>query len=100
MCGYAVELALKARICVTLNWDGFPDSGAEFHFLHSFRTHDLDVLLHLSGAEKEIKRERNGDWDIVSKWKPEIRYIPLGTDPKLPLPEAMVSAAQRILEVL
>ena len=100
LCGYAVELALKARICETLDWDGFPDSGAEFHFLHSFKTHDLSVLLHLSGVEKEIKLEKQGDWDVVSKWKPEVRYIPLGADPALPLPEAMVSATEQILGVL
>lgn len=100
LCGYAVELALKAKICETLNWDGYPDTGAEFHLLNSFRTHDLSVLLHLSGIEKEIKRDRNADWNVVSKWKPESRYIPLGTDNNLPVPEAMVSATERILEVL
>jgi hypothetical protein len=29
LCGYAVELALKARICRTLKWAGFPDSRKE-----------------------------------------------------------------------
>ena len=31
LCGYAVEIALKARICRTLNWvAGFPETQAEF----------------------------------------------------------------------
>lgn len=30
ICGYAVELALKARICETLNWAEFPESGKDF----------------------------------------------------------------------
>jgi hypothetical protein len=56
ICGYAVELALKARICITLNWDGFPQTRSEFEDYSSFRTHKLDVLLMLSGQEKRIKR--------------------------------------------
>ena len=31
LCGYAVEIALKARICRTLKWTaGFPETPAEF----------------------------------------------------------------------
>ena len=29
LCGYAVELALKERICKTLGWQGFPETGQE-----------------------------------------------------------------------
>jgi hypothetical protein len=48
--GYGVELALKARICETLGWEGFPSTRNEFRQYASFRTHDLEVLLHLSTA--------------------------------------------------
>lgn len=58
--GYAVELALKARICQTLNWIGFPEKRSEFDNLTSFRTHKLDVLLALSGQEQRIKSEYLG----------------------------------------
>ena len=30
LAGYAIELALKARICQTLEWPGFPESRREF----------------------------------------------------------------------
>jgi HEPN domain-containing protein len=30
LCGYAVELALKARICDTLAWSEFPETAKEF----------------------------------------------------------------------
>jgi hypothetical protein len=30
LCGYAVELALKARICQTLKWADFPETAGEF----------------------------------------------------------------------
>ena len=33
LCGYAVELALKARICETLDWDGYPSTNREFREL-------------------------------------------------------------------
>jgi HEPN domain len=39
LCGYAVELALKARICRTLKWAGFPESGSEIKGMQSIRTH-------------------------------------------------------------
>ena len=49
LCGYAIEAVLKARICRTLKWTGFPQSRSEFQSYQSFRTHDLDILLNLSG---------------------------------------------------
>jgi len=57
VCGYAVEIALKARICRTLNWPAFPEKRNEFENLGSFRTHKLDVLRALSGQEQRIKTE-------------------------------------------
>jgi hypothetical protein len=54
LCRYAVELALKARICRTLHWDGFPSTAGEFASYQSFRTHNLDVLLNLAGLVQSI----------------------------------------------
>jgi hypothetical protein len=45
LCGYAIGLVLKARICRTLKWGGFPETRAEFKEFLSFRTHNLDTLL-------------------------------------------------------
>jgi hypothetical protein len=45
VCGFAVEVALKARICRTLNWPAFPEKRHEFENLSSRKTHRLDVLL-------------------------------------------------------
>ena len=36
VCGYAVEVALKARICRTLNWSEFPATGGEFALIRAF----------------------------------------------------------------
>lgn len=59
LCGYAVEIALKARICRTLNWADFPSTGGEFQAYRSFQTHDLRVLLRLSGQEERIKNDEH-----------------------------------------
>lgn len=69
--GYAIELSLKARICKTLGWADFPDSSQNYR---SFRVHDLDVLLHLSGIENEIKQNHLYDWSKVAAWDSESRY--------------------------
>jgi len=35
--GYAVELVLKARICRTLKWEGFPQTAKDFEGLQSLK---------------------------------------------------------------
>jgi HEPN domain-containing protein len=42
MCGYVVELALKARICATLNVAEYPDNRKGLR--DAFRTHVFDDL--------------------------------------------------------
>lgn len=81
LCGYAVEIALKARICRTLNWPDFPSSYDEFRNLKSLKTHNLDVLLHLSGREQAIKNTAGifKAWNDVAEWDPEFRYRPIGS---------------------
>ena len=100
LCGYAVELALKAKICETLGWSRFPDTGREAADYRSFRTHDLDVLLHLSGVRHRIAAGMQQDWETVSKWRPELRYAPAGAGAALPPAGVMIPAATRILEAL
>ncbi len=76
--GYAVEMALKARICETLHWAGYPSTSSEFRDYQTFRTHNLDVLLRLSGVENEILTDDLAEWSAVVDWDPEIRYNPVG----------------------
>lgn len=78
LCGYAVEVALKAKICEILKWKGFPSSNAEFRNYQSFKTHSLDVLLVLSGVEEKIKKRYFRSWSVVAEWDPEARYEPAG----------------------
>ncbi len=67
LCGYAVEMRLKARICQTLKWTGFPDTPQEFKGYTTFKTHDLDRLLHMSGVESKIKTGHLAEWSIVAR---------------------------------
>ena len=99
LCGYAVELALKARICRTLHWSAFPATTAEFRDYQSFRVHDLEVLLHLSGIESKILSRFPSEWSALSKWNPEIRYVPLGSA-GIHDAHHMIEAAKALVRVL
>lgn len=78
LCGYAVEVALKAKICETLKWQGFPSTNKEFKNYQSFKTHSLDALLTLSGVEEKVKKRYFAAWSVVADWDPEARYEPAG----------------------
>jgi HEPN domain-containing protein len=82
LCGYAIEIGLKNKICKTLHWKGFPSTRSEFQDFQTFKTHSLNVLLRLSGAENKIKKNLLIEWSIVSKWDPEARYKETGSTTK------------------
>ncbi len=95
LCGYAIELGLKARICRTLQWDEYPTS----RNYSTFRTHDLDVLLHLSGCEDTIKLNHLADWSVVAQWNPEARYNPIGNVTRSDAND-MIESTKQLLKVL
>lgn len=98
LCGYAVEHALKARICRTLGWDGYPDTRKEFEGYSSFRVHNLDVLLSLSGKGKAVKPAFMAYWSKVNTWDPSVRYrSPAATDKHL---QEMIAASRVLLRKL
>ena len=98
LCGYAVEIALKARICRTLKWATFPAAAGTDRF-KSFLIHNLETLLLFSGVEDKIKPALATDWSIVKDWNPEQRYSPVGTQTQSGA-EDMIAATRRILRVL
>lgn len=99
VCGYAVEIALKARICRTMKWPGFPASRKEFERLVSFKTHDLEALLHLSGSEAKVVAKVAKEWSIVRRWDPEVRYRSVGTTTAQDASE-MVTATNAVMAAL
>jgi len=99
LCGYVVELGLKARICKTLRWEGYPSSPKEFKDFGSFKIHDLDVLLRLSGVERKVKSQLFIEWSSVAQWSPEARYQPIGKVNKEDV-QLMINSATTLLNKL
>ncbi len=95
LCGYAIELGLKAKICETLRWNEYPSSGK----YSTFKTHDLDVLLHLTGLEFKIKSQFLAEWSDVAQWNPEARYKPIGSV-KEEDAKNMLNSAKELIKVL
>ena len=98
LCGYAVEIALKARICRTLKWTGFPATTTEFQYFRSLQTHHLETLLRFSGIEGQIKPAFLADWLRVTSWNPEQRYNPVGSQTAASAQD-MIDATRRIVKV-
>jgi hypothetical protein len=99
LCGYAIEMALKRRICLTLGWkEGYPNKKKKFENLGSFKTHNLDLLLHLSGMEEKIRTDCMASWSVVAGWDPEVRYSTQDTDEQTAV--AMLTATKTLLETL
>lgn len=99
LCGYAVELALKSRICATLGWSDFPETPREFQPYQSLKTHSLEVLLTFTGQQQDIKANHLVEWSAVSGWDPESRYKPIGTVSE-PDAQLMIDSAVILLGVL
>ena len=78
LCGYAVELALKARICKLLGVNEYPPDAK---VKQVYAVHDFEQLLLLSGLKSELTADHPTypNWSIASPWKPEQRYDPKGT---------------------
>ena len=63
--GYAIELALKTRICRTLKWPLFPDVSIKNP--QTFKTHHLETLLGLSGIEGKVKLVHHAEWAMITQ---------------------------------
>jgi HEPN domain-containing protein len=74
LAGYAVELALKARICRLLRISQYPSGDIG----RAFKIHSLDQLKVLAGLSNEISVSKNKElfdnWSRAVDWDPEQRY--------------------------
>ena len=77
LCGYVVELALKAAVCATLGVVEYPGS----RLRGALKTHEFDDIKLLAGMEKSFTANaaRFANWSVASEWRPERRYEPEGT---------------------
>jgi len=100
LCGYALELMLKRKICLILDWDGFPENNPEFkkENVNSFKSHDLETLLHLSGVKKQLYNNTSieASWRIAKQWKSENRYRRIG-EIKQADAEATIEATRKVI---
>ena len=73
LAGYAIELALKARICRLLDLRNYP-----LELGQAFKIHNLEQLKVLAGLKTQIDPNRNKDlfdnWSKAIVWDPEQRY--------------------------
>jgi HEPN domain-containing protein len=99
LCGYVVELALKARIARHLRWSGFPETSKEFEGIQNLRTHDLKILLRFTGLKSKIDSSYLTEWATISEWTPEFRYNRIGSTPRKKA-EDMIRAAGILLGVI
>jgi HEPN domain-containing protein len=74
LAGYAVELALKARICRVLRVQEYPSGDLG----RAFKVHSLEQLKVLAGLSPDIDISRNKElfdnWSKAVAWNPEQRY--------------------------
>lgn len=100
LCGYAVEIALKARICRTLKWSNFPPPGSDARFL---LVHKFKQLLWFTGMSKHVETTKSGfpnpDWQVVLNWDPELRYSPVGAQTATSAGE-IIAATAAIVRIL
>lgn len=90
LAGYAVELALKYRICRLLRFgNGYPENPVEFKIytrskskltgttikdIRDLKIHNLRGLLFYSGEEIYILKNYSSEWNIVKSWDVLLRY--------------------------
>ena len=78
LCGYVLEMALKACVCKSLDLSGYPD--AEPGVRQMFKTHDFGVLELLAGLrsrvaeQKRISPEFERSWNRLILWNTDLRY--------------------------
>jgi hypothetical protein len=75
LCGYAVELALKYKICQKLGWNKYLP--ARFDNERTFYTHKLDDLKFLSGMQDIFDAQNtqlNFYWTTIISWNEQLRY--------------------------
>ncbi len=99
LCGYAIELYLKARIGKVKGWGGFPEVDREFDARpkKDAKIHDLQKLLVQSGLG--IIPKYLTEWSSVSRWNPEMRYNVIGVADKSDV-ALMLDSTRTLLRVL
>jgi len=67
--------------------------------LQSIKTHNLEMLLRLSGVEGRIKTRFMKEWSLVIDWDPEKRYQASGKFTEQQAKD-MIAAVTKLVRVL
>lgn len=97
--GYAVEFALKARICKQLRWPDFPSKDNEFKGKGNFKVHDFDHLLAYTGIATKIQANCATEWSTMKAWSPDYRYKPVGSATQQDV-QGMIASAKILMKKL
>lgn len=97
MCGYAMEMKLKSRMCKTHGWTEYPPRAGE-RLAQALKTHKLEELLLFSGMRPTIMEVHRVNWSVVAEWDPEQRYT-LGAFAAQEA-QTMIAAAEALMVVL
>jgi HEPN domain-containing protein len=99
--GYAVEMMLKARICVDQRLQGWPQTDAEFKAVKplKLKEHDIEKLLNMTVQAAKIKSKFMNDWSTCLQWDPQSRYQPMGTTQEVSA-RSMIRAAEPIIRAI
>ncbi len=96
--GYAIELALKARIAGLFQSGTIPDK----RFVERIYTHDLKQLVSLTELEIDRQTRISTDpifaqhWEYVTGWSETARYALTGEDKARPLVEGLQDAGHGV----
>ncbi len=87
LCGYVVELGLKAAICGNLAVEEYPEERLK----KAFSTHNFEDLKLSAGMDQAFTTSPAllANWSVASKWKPERRYEPEGRYDRLTAQEVL-----------
>jgi HEPN domain-containing protein len=99
LCGYAVEIGLKCRICRTLKWADFPTTAGSSSRI---RASGHTISASCCDSPDENWTSRRSSWlngRRVKTWSPDVRYKAVGSATG-PHARAMIQAAQVLLKAL
>ncbi len=98
LCGYAVEFALKSKICQLMKWSEYPSSELTEKQSRKYKVHDLEKLLLLSGEESRVKNVMPAEWSVLTGWDPGMRYSSM--KPTDSSTDMMIKSAEKFLKGL
>src|SRR3989344_1983318 len=99
ICGYAIEVALKAVICKNLCLSGIPHTSEEFSNIARIKTHNLEELLKQvpTPISTKIKSYYLADWSTILQWNTEMRYSPIKGKKLKKQANGAINSAQRVV---